>query len=243
MQLGLGVGINKGGAAAPALPPEEVGVTYVGGVGATSINSTTYTFSDVDIGTPSAFRKVLILVAYEDVERSGIPSMEGMTVNGQAATELVDRTVNSDFGSAQYIIDMPTGTSADIQLTFNTANAWGARVDIYNLEMDTVTAHATFNGASGLGDVAATISVVEKGAIIMHCYRKTSFDVQTSRNNVFNTETASTEDFEGTYGGLLNRKVACGHALIPADDASYVCHTAAGTGFTDVVYTVTSFAP
>lgn len=241
MQLGLGLGINKFSAAVAA--PSSVGVTYIGTDSVTGINATSHTFSSVNIGTASAYRKLLIMVAYEDVERGGAISLDGMTVNGTAATELVDRVVHGDFGSAQYIIDMPSGTSADIVLTFNSANAWAARIDIYNLEMDTVTANDTFSGTSGLGDIAATINATANGAVMMHVTRKAPFDVTTSRNNIFYTETAHTEDFEGSYGGLLNRKVAGGHALITVDDASYVCNTGAGIGFTDVVYTVVSFAP
>jgi hypothetical protein len=241
MQLGLGTGISRLSVSATP-PPESVGVAYVGTDNVTGINATSHTFSAVNIGTASAYRKLLIMVAYEDVERGGAISLDGMTVNGTAATELVDRVVHGDFGSAQYIIDMPSGTSADIVLTFNSVNAWAARIDVYNLEMDTVTAHDTKNYTSGGGDIAANINAPANGAVMMHVTRKASGDIS-AKNSIFYTETTHTEDFEGTVGSLVNRKIAGGHALITTADSSYVCNTGAGTGFSDVAYTVVSFAP
>jgi len=80
-------------------------------------NLTTYTFTAHATGTAGT-RKTIVGVSGED----GTPdfSVASMTVGGVSASEVVDSAnASSPIQSALYIIDNPSGTTADIVVTFS----------------------------------------------------------------------------------------------------------------------------
>jgi len=80
-------------------------------------NLTTYTFTAHATGTAGT-RKTIVGVSAEDA--SSDFSVASMTVGGVSATEVVDSAnASSLVQSALYIIDNPSGTTADIVVTFS----------------------------------------------------------------------------------------------------------------------------
>jgi len=82
-------------------------------------NQTTYTFTDHATGTAGT-RKTIVGVSAED--NASDFSVNSMTVGGVSAAEVVDSAnASSAIQSALYIIDNPSGTTADIVVTFSEA--------------------------------------------------------------------------------------------------------------------------
>lgn len=108
-------------------------------------DASTYTFSSQSIGTAATGRQIVIGVAGS---RGGTVSVTSVTVGGNAATQLC-----TDEGSggganqrtALYIIQVDTGTTADIVVTYSTTCArsgigvWA----VYDLQSSTPVATAT----------------------------------------------------------------------------------------------------
>ena len=100
-----------------SVPPSLVYVTSVG----LDTNLTTYTFSAASMGTEGATRKIIIGVGAEDA-LTGF-TINSVTVGGVAAASVV--TTSADTGSlvqsGLFIVDLPTGATADVVVTLSEA--------------------------------------------------------------------------------------------------------------------------
>lgn len=105
---------------------------------------TTYTFTAVNTGTADATRKTIVAISGGDSATDF--SIASVTVGGAAATEVIDSAnTGSTVQTAIYIIDNPSGTTANIVVTLSEAgNGCGIAVwAAYDLSSSTATDTAT----------------------------------------------------------------------------------------------------
>ena len=106
--IGFGAGISS----APA------SVTFTDST-VSGADATVYTFSTQDIGTAGANRHVIVLIHAGDL--SGSTGISSVTVGGIAASSAVthgDTIAGTSFTTAIFIAAVPTGTTADVVVTF-----------------------------------------------------------------------------------------------------------------------------
>lgn len=129
-----------------------------------SVGVASHTFSGVTIGTAAATRRVIVGVY---VRRSGAgTSLTGVTVGGVAATLLTNSVIGRT-DRALYIAHVPTGTTADIEVsTSSFANyfqigVWAATGLTSNTPLDVKT--------SIVDPASATITTQDGGFVIGYC--------------------------------------------------------------------------
>lgn len=97
---------------------ESFAFDYVTAIGS-GANQTAYTFSGVSIGAESASRIIVLTVNWD--MGGGSPSISAITVNGISAT--VDVSIVALRCAAVARVAVPTGTTADIVVTFSAGSA------------------------------------------------------------------------------------------------------------------------
>lgn len=151
-------------------------LTYIGGNKDTGA-ATTYTFLAEPIGTAAADRRVIIAVHGDDT--AATYSISSMTVGG------VTTTINSEVGSTTKLAAItttlvPTGTTADVVITFSEAismcsiTVWSAIGMLSNTAIDAGTSVADpstvtlVSGDNGFG-VAAFTGVSANTIVLSGC--------------------------------------------------------------------------
>jgi len=126
-------------------------------------NLTTYTFSNHSIGTASATRKVVVCIAGNGTAAGR--SVSSVTVGGASATELIDyqNPTGTDQVSAMYQIDVSSGTTANIVVTFNDTMA-DMGIGVFAVYDAAVSVTATDTDPSEPG--ALSINVPANGVVI-----------------------------------------------------------------------------
>lgn len=156
------------------------------------LDTGTFTETGASIGTAVADRLVFVAISgYNDTSLDGIDSM---TIGGIAATMAsgVARTgtIGIEFSEIWYAA-VPTGTTANIVLTF-TGDTIGASAAVYKvLNADSVTPIASQNtGSVASGNVSAAVTIGNQTAVIAtaQCGLDTA--------DVGITWTNATEDFD-----------------------------------------------
>ncbi len=157
---------------------------YIGNNRDATVGLTTYTFTSEPIGTADANRRVIVCVAGDSGTAPG--DVSSMTVGGISAT-LVNTTTYS--GGTQYLLsmwyaDVPTGTTANIVVTYNHAQ-YMSTIAVYTTQKaSTVSVVGTENTTSPM---ATSVEVLEGSSII-----SVAFNVNTPTF----VWTNLTEDFE-----------------------------------------------
>lgn len=124
-----------------------------------SVDRTTYTFSGLAIGAAATNRKIVV-GAFTGGSNRTIVSVK---VAGASASAVVTVDTSSDI-QALYQIDVPTGTTADIEIVFS-AIASRCGVGVWALYNAKAAANDTDTG-TGTSSVAGTISVPAGGVAI-----------------------------------------------------------------------------
>ena len=125
--------------------------------GKTGTGATTYTFSSVSLGTATPNRAVYIFVSAQDPEGDNM-SVSSITVGGKDGKvfSIVDSGAEAHYGSELWKADIPTGTSADIVVTWDQPTSqcgiivWSVTGDhfLYDLKKDVTnsTSSVSFTG-------------------------------------------------------------------------------------------------
>ena len=122
-------------------------VTYITTLTDTA-SATTYTFTGVSVGSPSITRKCILTVHTAGNLDSAVAESCTATVNGNPATVLTTISTDTRISEAAafiLIINLPTGNTADIVVTFNQSTP-NCAVSVYsatNLTSNTPQATAT----------------------------------------------------------------------------------------------------
>lgn len=138
----------------------------------TTIDNGDETFSSVNIGAASSSRKVIVSIAYRHINAGG--TITAMTVGGISGTKWISA---SSFVATNYFVielwhcDVPTGTSADVVVTFSglTTTNRSASIGIWRGEnvSDALADSATATGSNTISEVLA---VPNGGAAIAACH-------------------------------------------------------------------------
>ena len=117
-------------------------------------NTTTYTFSSCDLGTPSDDRRVIVAAhMYGSTGRT----LTSATINGVSATELTTDSINTA-NTVLIIANVPTGSTGDIVLTWSSGCA-GSAVTVWyatGLTSDTPVDASRGSGSSPTSTSALT---------------------------------------------------------------------------------------
>jgi len=132
---------------------------------------TIYTFSSVAIGPADGKRAVIVGVCTRDLSSTADIGVT-VTVGGITATEVITAVSTADSGrneAALYLAIVPSGTSADVVITYNRATdrcgiaVWSA----YNLNSIVATDTAT---STGLSSQTLDVDVQADGFAIGYSY-------------------------------------------------------------------------
>lgn len=145
-------------------------------------NTTAYTYSAVAIGTAHFNRRIVVGVIFDD---SGDSPLASLTVGGVAATLVKSQ----DSAVALYIALVPTGTTADIVVTYATA-ANRSAIGVWRLDgVTSNTPHHTI-GIQGTGtSVGEEIQIPAGGAAV---------GIASLSSSASMTWTGLTENFDST---------------------------------------------
>lgn len=104
------------------------------GTDANTSNTTSYTFSSKDLGTPAVNRKVIVGVFIPD---DGDVTSTGVTIGGVTAVNVEQTSIGSSYGGLFYA-DVPSGATGDIVVTPD-ASALGCHIGYWVAYMSDVT--------------------------------------------------------------------------------------------------------
>lgn len=167
-----------------------------------STDTTAYTFAGKSIGAADSNRRIIIAVAGSSVTAGR--TISSVTVGGLTATGDVTAT-STGFGtniSALYRVVVPTGTTADVVVTFS-GSMRHCGISVYRL----INAGAVFNTATditigGSNDLSASINIPGGGCAIGSVIGNGSAAVRTW------TWTNLTEDVDATIEGATSYTTA-----------------------------------
>src|SRR3990167_7975156 len=176
--------------------PKFASVTYTDVV-ADNTAKTTYTFSGRSISTASTDRKIVVSVVSQDALNN--PTISSLTIGGISASQVVSLSgtpSSNDYLAALWQATVPTGTTADIVVTFtNPSSNCGIGIwAVYG-----AAAGAADTGSSAADPAAVSLDIPADGiAIGAH---------QGSASPSF-TWTNLTENFDGNVSGTINHSGA-----------------------------------
>jgi len=134
-------------------------------------NLATYTFSSEPIGAvPDSDESRYVMVTVHTFDNQTNRTISSVTIGGSAAAEFVQSTVNEGGSSSVvglYFIELDTGTTADIVVTFNGQASYGA-IGVYRVigsQDGTLTLHdsATDNLSNNM---TLDVNTIPKGVVI-----------------------------------------------------------------------------
>lgn len=148
----------------------------------------TKTFSGVSIGTAAANRYVMVIAGDDAAE-----AVTGLTIAGNAATEVYSATQAGVSGQAVYILNVPTGTTADIAVTYNADPGTGNWVAVWtDVDVDTTIVDSVENEQAGTGNPSVTISTAATGFVLANVNHNND-----GASSI--TWTNATEDYDTAY--------------------------------------------
>ncbi len=128
----------------------------------TSVKTNSYSFAGLAIGTAAVGRRVIVGCA---ASGAGLTAVSSLTVGGVAATSVVSQTDTSSASvAALYIIQVDTGTTATVAVTFNAASSRGAGCVVwaaYN-----IASTPTQTGSSTASPLATTLNISAGGVAV-----------------------------------------------------------------------------
>lgn len=173
----LGIDIGKGMFPFPTIPPagSAAPVTFV----ANNADAASATISNVPIGAAAAGRCLAIFawLVSSKVNSGSAITNPTLTVGGNAATRLGFKSyttwsgfgdIYSDFASGWWIINFPTGTTANFVFS-GVTDAYEARVRVYSLYNLLSTTPVAFTNPAlqvGVSSVALNTNVVKDGIVL-----------------------------------------------------------------------------
>jgi len=189
--------------------PTSINLVYRGYAGNNAVTgaTATYTYSAAAIGDASAYRVVLVALAYSN---GHVPS--AVTIGGVSATGVT--YVSGSIGTSIWYASVPSGTTADIVFTKQASGSNNFNFTWYTLTSNYSTPYDTASSAEGTGTRSVTIDSYGGGAMI--------YVVSTRSDSTINTATWTgtstfTEDANLVFSGS-SRYGATGSSSIGASD-------------------------
>lgn len=138
-------------------------LTYQTAAMDTTDSTKTYTFSGVAIGTAAVDRRVHVTAHTFNI---GTPTISSITIGGILATINASRSVAGNTGSAIATALVPTGTTADIVVTWtSSSDSTGCHVGVWS-SVGLATSGAYDSDSSVANPQTATLSTLDGGFCI-----------------------------------------------------------------------------
>lgn len=216
-------------------PIRDIYAVYNGYIFFDNDNLATSTWSNVDIGLSNETRRVVVLLSQRQAT-VGSSTASSVTVGGISASLLVSRN-DDDRGHLDiWIATVPTGTTADIAVTWNNALGDGKLVAAYSLYGASATAYSTGSNRTLSGAaVSTTVNVITEGFVIAIA------GSDDTGGGLTTTFTAGVDtEFDGIR--LTRSAVGFGTKNITSTTTGYTV-TADSTSVADLLLAVVSFQP
>lgn len=195
----------------------------------------TSTWSNAPIGTALSTRKVAVLVYQRQADGlTGINTANTVTVGGVSAALVVSRTDDTRGHLDIWLASVPTGTSANIAVTWNNKNGDGKTIASYSLYGANSTAYSTGSNRSGGSSVSANVNIINGGYVIGFAGADSGDDRATTFTAGVNT------DENGV--ALLNGVAGWGSIATTTTQSNYTV-SAITDGGGDMLIAVASFQP
>lgn len=215
-------------------PPR--GTTAVRYIGRTSTTATaptpsnTYTFSNVDIGSPSGDTSgIIVIVAEVHNQSSSSMIINAVTVNGISAT-LSNRNIGNccTQNGIFYINWVQFNTTATITVATNTGSsnrAQGGSIAIYRLDnISNITPIQTLSNANNLQQYSWTFSGLSVGDLVISATSDEPFVTSTV------TWTGLTENYDVGYDTELIRNSGASTRITTSGDTTFTRRYSQNTG-------------
>ena len=177
---------------------------------------TTYTFSNMDIGTADDNRYVVISASMSSTNNVETPT--SVTIGGVSAKEIYsygdESTVVYPMSIAYWAALVPTGTTADVVVTYSSSR-YAASLSVWSIVgMTSTTPYDTASDVSSNQNLSTTISRTTESVVIATTYVVDSYSSSTiSGGNVtwgsdlteqFDYDTRTKEWFSGADTNILS---------------------------------------
>lgn len=171
-----------------------------------NVDRTVYTFSGLDLGTAAGNRKIVIGITGQANNRT----ISSVTVAGLSASAVVTVDTSSDV-QALWQVDVPTGTTGDVVVTFS-VGVGRCGVGVWALYNAKSAANDT-DTDTGTSSVSGTIAVPAGGVAI-------GYVAAAAANNAVVSGTGITADFDADMEAAANAPHGGGSGAYAVADAS-----------------------
>jgi hypothetical protein len=175
-----------------------------------TVDRTVYTFADFAIGTAVANRKVVVGIMNGDADTGR--TISSVTVAGNAASAVIDQAAgNNDGRVALYQIAVPTGTTADIVVTFSggctrcaiaTWAMYGAKSAAHDTAGEATADPLTFTLDVPAGGAAIAVMKSQVATTITWTGLTEKFDVNNPEGGAVFTYSGASDAFASEQTGL-----------------------------------------
>lgn len=174
-------------------------------------DNTTYTFAAVDIGTAAADRRVIVAITANSNAGAGA-AISSATIGGITADIIVEHMAVSASSSHIFMAEVPTGTTADIVVTFAAAQiragigVWSVTGLTNPIPTDTVS--------TATSPAVLDLDVLEGGFIIGVAYAASDPEM---------TWAGGTERYEANIEGSTDHSGADNSNMTAATPHTFTC--------------------
>lgn len=162
-----------------------------------SANATTYTFSAQNLGTAAADRNIVVCATGQDTG-SAAKSISSITVQGITASIAIQNQGNASNTSmtAIAIVNVPTGTTGDVVVTFSEAFA-NCGISLFHIVgMGSTTPNHT--NSTDLDNTAVSVNV-NAGGVVIGCGATSSSNPTSTWTNLTEVADISREASTGNH--------------------------------------------
>jgi len=167
-------------------------VTFIGTNTDNTNNNSVYTFSSESIGTAHANRQVILAINGKRSAGAGL-AVSSCTIGGVAARVLVEEDSIDAQLSAFVIANVPSGTTGDIVITFN-SNSETCAIGVYTTVIENPVIWATAQDSGSTTLVSATLNTPTSNGFALACVTQTD-----GGNDAAVTFSGVTEDADLSY--------------------------------------------
>ena len=182
-------------------------VTFIGTNTDNTNNNSVYTFSSESIGTANANRQVILAINGKRSAGAGL-AINSCTIGGVTARVLVEEDSIDAQLSAFVIANVPSGTTGDIVITFN-SNSETCAIGVYTTVIENPVVWATAQDSGSTTLVSATLNTPTSNGFALACVTQTD-----SGNDASCVFTGVTEDADLSYD--TSQGFAIGSATVSA---------------------------
>lgn len=194
----------------PTIITPSVSVEYITTVSDT-VDRTTYTYTGTSIGEADTLRYIVLVMTGG---ATTVRTISSFTLGGNAMTLVFSQdTASANIAPSVWAISVPTGTTADISVTFSTSGTVQNAISVYRvLGLYSTTATATASD-SGNSPMTGTVAVATNGIVFAGARNTSGGGTPYSLSNVIQDYTANLEGNAHAHGHAVNLPLISGYTV------------------------------